>query len=102
MSTLHTINKSPFSSNLIEPCLSLCNANDSILLVEDGIYIARRNTIYERFITEAENQAITVYALMSDVQARGLEDKLSSTVLLINYERFVALSVEHQSIQSWY
>ena len=51
---LHTVNKSPLEKNSLETCLRLADSNSSILLIEDGVYGALKNTLYEKSIIEAQ------------------------------------------------
>ena len=37
MSTLHTVNKSPYERNALKSCLDHVTAGDRILLIEDGV-----------------------------------------------------------------
>jgi tRNA 2-thiouridine synthesizing protein B len=53
---LHTVNKSPFEKNSLETCLRLADSNSSILLIEDGVYGALKNTLYEKSIIEAQKK----------------------------------------------
>lgn len=36
-----------------------------------------------------------------DLQARGLENKLADGIKVVDYEGFVNLVAEHDSVQSW-
>jgi len=38
MSTLHTVNKSPFDRSSLETCLRLAGKGNAVLLLEDGVY----------------------------------------------------------------
>ena len=51
---LHTVNKSPFEKNSLETCLRLAEDNSSILLIEDGVYGALKNTSFESSIINAQ------------------------------------------------
>ena len=51
---LHTVNKSPFEKNSLETCLRLAEDNSSILLIEDGVYGALKNTTIESSIINAQ------------------------------------------------
>ena len=43
MSVLHIVNKSPYERNAFDACLRLAQAGSAILLIEDGIYAAKKN-----------------------------------------------------------
>ena len=42
MSVLHIVNKSPYDRNSLDTCLRLAAPGSAILLIEDGVYAARR------------------------------------------------------------
>ena len=42
MSTLHTVNKSPFERNALKSCLGHLTAGDAVLMIEDGVVGARK------------------------------------------------------------
>ncbi len=41
MSTLHTVNKSPFERNALQGCVGHLTAGDAVLMIEDGVLGAR-------------------------------------------------------------
>ena len=102
MSTLHTINKSPFSHTTLSSCLQVCGSNDGILLLEDGVFGALGSAPCAEELTALIDAGIKVYALAGDVSARGLQEKLRNDVKQIDYNIFVQLSIEHNCVQSWY
>jgi len=101
MSLLHIINKSPFDRNSLDTCLRLAKKGAAILLIEDGIYAAQRNTA----VADKVDAAVArhkVYALEPDIDARGIDkNTLIEGVALVDYEGFVALATEHDGPQSW-
>lgn len=102
MSTLHTVNKSPFTHNTLASCIAICTQADGILLLEDGVFGAIANAPCASKLTDLIRQGTKVYALEDDVKARGLKEKLLPEILLTNYTSFVQLSIEHRCVQSWY
>lgn len=102
MSLLHTINKSPFSHNTLASCLNVCGNHDSILLIEDGVYAAMDGHSYVKTMEEKHQEGVQLLALISDVSARGLQDKIMKHITLIDYDGFVQLSITHRCVQSWY
>jgi tRNA 2-thiouridine synthesizing protein B len=44
---------------------------------------------------------VTFAVLGPDLQARGLENKLADGIKVVDYEGFVNLVAEHDSVQSW-
>ena len=99
MATLHTVNKSPFESNTFDTCLGLAKSGSTVLLIEDGVYAATSGTTATDKIANANG--ITFCVLGPDLQARGLESKLADGIKVVDYEGFVNLAAEHDSVQSW-
>ncbi len=45
---------------------------------------------------------LSVYVLGPDLDARGLpKDRIIDGIEVVDYDRFVALTCEHDSVQSW-
>jgi tRNA 2-thiouridine synthesizing protein B len=102
MATLHTVNKSPFERNSLDTCLSLCNTDGSILLIEDGVVAALTNTSVSERLINAIKSGIKVYALGEDLRARGLPaDRVIDQITLVDYPGFVKLVTENDRIQNW-
>ena len=93
---LHTVNKSPHRSTLLQDCLSVCKTPASVLLIEDGVYGAAVAT------EGIAKQGITFYALEADILARGLLDKIHQNVSIVDDAGFVELVTQHSAVQSWY
>ena len=99
MALLHTVNKSPFESNTFDTCLGYAKDGSTILLIEDGVYAATSGTGVADKIKNASGVSFAV--LGPDLQARGLESKLADGIKVVDYEGFVNLVAEHDSVQSW-
>jgi tRNA 2-thiouridine synthesizing protein B len=102
MTTLHTINKSPFAHTTLMSCLVVCAEKDGILLLEDGVFGAMKDSPCAVKLLELIARGIPIYALLSDVKARGLSEKLLPDIRLTDYAGFVQLTIEHRCVQSWY
>jgi len=102
MSTLHTVNKSPFEHRTLASCARVCLAGDGLLLIEDGVYGALATAPTSGQFKALRDKGVKLLALSEDVRARGLEGRLTDSVELTDYAGFVRLSCEHHSIQSWY
>lgn len=102
MSTLHTVNKSPFTHSTLASCLRIARPGDSILLVEDGVYAAAGDHVHRGQLQAAINAGIRVYVLAPDVQQRHVQAPLPAAVEQVDYTGFVTLTTTHQRIQSWY
>ena len=101
MPVLHIINKSPFDRNSLDTCLRLAKKGSTILLIEDGIYAAQKNTAVAQKM-DAALARLTVYALEPDLDARGVDkNTIIDGISLVDYEGFVRLATEHSGAQSW-
>ena len=97
---LHTVNKSPFENKALESCLKFARKGSAVLLIEDGVYAAARNTSVSKAV-EAAMKDVSIYALAPDVAARGMQNRVMDGVRLVDYGGFVDLVVEHNAVQSW-
>lgn len=98
---LHLVNKSPFERNSLDTCLRYATAGSAILLLEDGVYAAMKNTAQSDKIAGAAKDR-TVYVIGADLAARGLnEENVIDGVKVIGYDGFVDAVVEHGACNSW-
>jgi tRNA 2-thiouridine synthesizing protein B len=122
LSTLHTVNKSPFSSEALASCLRVVRPGDAILLMEDGVYCAvdasasvgaslaegsrlsrARPAPTGVEITGVQITEVRIYALREDLQARGIDAAtLPSDIEPVSYSDFVRLVCEHGRSVSWF
>jgi tRNA 2-thiouridine synthesizing protein B len=93
MPTLHLVNKSA----ALAACLRVAAADDSVLLLEDGVYAAAAGLEP----AASRNDECRLYALQVDVVARGLAGRLAEQIELVSDDEFVALVVAHQPIVTW-
>ncbi|MBL95440.1 MAG: Protein TusB [Alphaproteobacteria bacterium MarineAlpha3_Bin5] len=101
MRILNVVNKSPFERNCLESCLRLANSGSSILLIEDGVYAALGNTAKSTLIKN-DQKNLGFYVLINDLDARGLsEAPMIDSISRVDYDGFVDLVVDHDSIHSW-
>ncbi len=96
---LHMINQSPFRAPSIETAMRFLQADDAVLLTQDGVYGAQSDQKHSDLIKNAmaNNE---VFVLGPDVKARGLEGKLMAGVQVVDYEGFVDL-VEKHNVNTW-
>jgi tRNA 2-thiouridine synthesizing protein B len=95
---LHTVNKSPFEKNSLETCIRLATNKSSIILIEDGVYGALKNTNIEATIIDAQKNC-KIYVLGPDLKARGLDkNSLITNIEIIDYNKFVKLAAEDDKI----
>ena len=97
---LHTVNKSPFEYKSLEACLKFAQQGSAVLLIEDGVYAAARDTAVSGRVQEAL-KSVAIYALKPDVEARGMQNRVMDGVRLVDYGGFVDLVAEHNAVQSW-
>lgn len=101
MSMLHTVNKSPFERNALDSCIRLAKSGSAILLTEDGVVGAMKNTNYSKAVSDAMS-TVKFYVLGPDLKARGLsEDNIVDGITVVDYAGFVDLAAEHKTVQSW-
>ena len=101
MSTLHTVNKSPFSNQSLLSCLNHCKDGDAVLMIEDGVYGALANSGLSEQV-KAKAGTVSIYVMSPDADARGLAgDKLLGDVNAVDYAGFVTLVTEHDRTQCW-
>lgn len=97
---LHTVNKSPESSDALASCLRTALPGAMVLLLEDGVYAARTGS--PSAVQMAALSSLQCYALRADVAARGLLGLVADDIELVEYADFVRLSAECHAVQSWY
>lgn len=97
---LHTVNKSPFDHRTLETCLRFARQGAAVLLIEDGVYAAARDTAVSEQM-QAALKRVSIYALKPDVEARGMQNRVMDGVRLVDYGGFVDLVAEHDAVQSW-
>lgn len=98
---LHTINKSPYEKNSLQTCLRVAPDNSNILLMEDGVYAALKNTDFEKTLLDGQ-KTYKFYVLGPDLKARGLDIKsLIPNIEIVDYKGFVKLIVENKNVQNW-
>lgn len=100
MSILHTVNKSPFERNTLASCVRHALDGSAVLLIEDGVYAALADAKVD--VLQAAIGRLQLYVLAADLHARGIKpERLIDEVAIVDYDGFVALAVEHDSVQTW-
>ncbi|MEJ2124572.1 MAG: sulfurtransferase complex subunit TusB [Alphaproteobacteria bacterium] len=101
MSTLHTVNKSPFERNALQTCVAHLSAGDSVLMFEDAVVGARKGSSAAALV-EAAAQTGKVYVLSADMAARGLKtDDIVPGAQVVDYGDFVDLVTGHDRTVAW-
>jgi tRNA 2-thiouridine synthesizing protein B len=97
---LHTVNKSPFEHKALEACLKFARQGSAVLLIEDGVYAAAKDTSVSPQVLAAM-KTVAIYALRPDIEARGMQNRVMDGVHLVDYGGFVDLVAEHNVVQTW-
>ena len=98
MATLHVLSHSPFTDSRLSSCLRILGSRDALLLCGDAVY-ALQDSSAQRQALELIPEAIALYALDEDVQARRLTHPTRLT--LVDYPGFVALSCQYDKVNTW-
>jgi tRNA 2-thiouridine synthesizing protein B len=97
---LHIVNKSPFERPALELCLRMAQPGSAVLLIEDGVYAATAGGAWAERVRSAA-AGLQFYALVPDIEARGLQGRIIDGISLIDYAGFVDLVTTHRPVQSW-
>lgn len=98
---LHIVNKSATERNSLESCLRMATKGSAVLLIEDAVYAATQGTSAAAKVQAAMADAVQIYALGPDLDARGVAARVLDGVKVVDYGGFVDLVTEHNSCQSW-
>ena len=98
---LHIVNKSPYSSDSLQTCLSMSLEGSDILLIEDGVYACLAKGSVANRITKLMSTC-NVYVLTPDLRARGiLDEEIIKGTSQVDYDGFVELTSTNDRVQSW-
>ncbi|MBI2242295.1 MAG: sulfurtransferase complex subunit TusB [Magnetospirillum gryphiswaldense] len=101
MSTLHTVNKSPFERANLQSCLGHAQAGDSVLLLEDAVVAAMAATAMAPKLADAA-QSVKIFVLGPDLKARGLDPAgVADGIGVVDYDGFVDLAAENSTVHAW-
>jgi len=102
---LHTLNKAQSHTDLNQQLTNTCSNQDSVLLIEDGVYQLLDPTIFSR-TDHWSFSAKNIFALTNDATARGINQAdLEHSIVnisFISYLEFVELAASHTKTISWY
>lgn len=99
--TLHTWNKRSGSASTLAGCLAVLADGDTLLLLEDGVYLALDAAFLSHF-DQGTQAGPRLCVLSADLAARGISARISPLANVIGYEDFVALSLHHQRVVNWF
>ena len=97
---LHIVNKSPTERSTLASCLSHARPGHAVLLIEDGVYAATRNSPGADRLKKLD-PGVKVYVLAPDLEARAIAKSLVEGVVAVDYRGFVELVAQHPRVQSW-
>lgn len=102
MSTLHTVNRSPWEHGALEGCLSRVRPDGAVLLIEDGVLGALAASPASARLAAGAAAGVEFFALGPDLSARGVEhDSLADCVEVIDYAGFVELVCRFDKTVTW-
>ena len=88
---LHTINK----QKALEKCAQVIKTGDTVVLLEDGVYLLLTPDILNR-------DGVKWFAVAADVELRGLQEHLPPGVKLIDYRQFVVETAAAERLCNWH
>ncbi len=97
---LYIINKSFPGSDALESCLKHALPKSAILLYENAVLNAVKGSAASHLL-EKRLEANKIYVLLSDIEARGIKDKIMPGIETIDYDGFVDLVIQHKQVQPW-
>lgn len=99
--TLHTYNKALSSGAArVQDCLRMLGPGDSLLLIEDGVYLAAQLSPGTALRSQIP-AGVSLYTLDPDVVARGISRKIPADFSGIDYSGFVQLCLAHPRVVNW-
>jgi tRNA 2-thiouridine synthesizing protein B len=99
MSTLHTVNKSPYERNALKSALDHVSPGDTVLLIEDGVLAARKGGAFVQALASA---GCTICALGPDLSARGVvAEDVAEGIHTVDYGGFVDLAAAATRVCAW-
>ncbi|CAA7626953.1 conserved hypothetical protein [Candidatus Terasakiella magnetica] len=101
MSTLHTVNKSPFERSNLESCLGHAQPGDAVLLLEDAVVGVLAGGILAGKLADAA-QTLKLHVLGPDLAARGIDPaQVVAGITVVDYGGFVDLTVTAKAVNAW-
>ena len=101
MASLHIINTSPNLRSALQACLDVCQTDDGVIFIEDAVLAVKQDTPSAQIIQE-NLAANTCYALLPDLQARGIRpEQIMKGIEQIDYLGFVKITTEYDRTLTW-
>ncbi|TKB48534.1 sulfurtransferase complex subunit TusB [Ferrimonas sediminicola] len=92
---LHTQSRSPADSDALELMLRTLTPGDGVLLMQDAV-IAATLPHWQQVLAGRP-----CYALREDLEARGLISRVRVPIEVVDYDKFVQLTLEFEKVQAW-
>lgn len=92
MATLHQLN----AQHKLANCLKLLAATDQLLLIESAVALVTKTNFLAQLPI-----GLKVFALTSDLQARGLLNRCPASIQLLSDTQWVEKSLEADRVCSW-
>lgn len=99
---LHTINKSSPNNKLLALCLDSLQEGDCVVLLGDGVNIAKRENNLLADLRPALGFDVKFYALKEHMENVKNKDAFYSKLRVIEYGVFLDLAIQSSASQSWY
>jgi tRNA 2-thiouridine synthesizing protein B len=101
MSTLHTVNKSPFERSAFISALNHLKPGDAVLMIEDAVVGVHKASAFADVLAKAAKDC-SIYVLGPDLTARGMDETdVIPGAKLVDYGGFVDLVTSHDRAQAW-
>ncbi len=100
MSSLFVLNRSWHDTVWLFEQMAFASEGDAILLIEDAVLALHSPISLGSLLAKCCSMNITVYALKSDCDLRGIENKYS-TISMIDYAGYVQLVIAHDKQVAW-
>ncbi|CAG1020622.1 Protein TusB [Patescibacteria group bacterium] len=85
-------------SNINPSLLNRIHHNDAVIFLENAVLGLLKNSRYQEKLSELK----TLYVLNEHLKERGiLKEEILEHITIIDYARFVELTIEHHPIHSW-
>jgi tRNA 2-thiouridine synthesizing protein B len=95
---LHTLSCAP-GHPAVKECIALLRANDALLLLGDGVYIALQHS--EDWLALQQSGA-SLHVLDADARAAGVRQRLAGCFTVVDDDGFVSLTEQHAQQMAWY
>lgn len=80
----------------LDDAMALYSEQDDVLLIEDAVYAA--NPQHKAF---SKVKGPSMFALQSDIEARGMSNRINPSIEVIGYAGFVELTAKQAKSLTW-